>query len=743
MDYNFLEILETETIKRLLASLKTYTNIPLTIIDARGNFIFETGCSKICEKFYKNNEVTSNMCIESYSDCLRNSNDKNYLITKCRNGLNQIIIPIVENNKRVGTVILEQFLIDENQSSDILIKADEHGFLIKEFKDALKEVPLYKEEEIFSLVELIIDIKNVLIDFIKEKQNSENSYKELKLKNYLLDRVEKTQKLLLDTSHAGLYDLNIVTGELFLSSTWKEILGYNKEYHLNHIDDWLEMIHPNKRQVIKTTIDNNFKSCKENYYSEYMIKNSREQFIWIKDKGIIVRDDNEFAIRAVGSIMDITENKMFEKALYDASFFDYLTALPNISYFKRTLEQSFEKLISGVVYYIDLDDFKKVNDLVGHKLGDELLILVSEKLKSIFNSYDFICRFGGDEFLVLQENVTDKNMVEKTADKIKKAFKESIELNGLKFHVTASIGITFFPEQSLDVNEVLKNADTAVNKAKRKGKNNYEFYESEMFSEILNRSEIEKYLREALHRNEFNLNYQPIVDVKTGEIRSFEALIRWTNPKLGFVSPSEFIPIAEETGLIIDIGNWVMEKVCYQIKEWEKQGYEFEYVSINVSELQFQQDDFVNIVRKTIENNSIDAKHLALEITESMMIKSMEKNIELLKELNFWGIRTMLDDFGTGYSSLNYLMKIPINTLKIDKSFIDNICGNLKQEAITEGIILLAHKIDLEVIAEGVEEEDQKNILLQKKCDKIQGYLYSKPVSGEVADNMLKAKRVI
>jgi diguanylate cyclase (GGDEF)-like protein/PAS domain S-box-containing protein len=743
MESKFLESLKTDVIKKLLVSLKNVINIPISILDSKGNLVFETKGSEICERFHDKNEITSKICLQNYTQTLSNIKNEDYYISKCEAGLNQIIIPIFREKNHIFTLVLKSFLTNISELVNLETKADEYGFLLTEYKKTLTQIPIYSNEEVSNLANLVISIKNIVIDFIKEKENLANSCKELELKNCLLNRVEETHRLLLNTSHSGLYDLNINTGELFTSKTLKEILGYDDSYDINNVNEWMERIHPEKRKILEIAIENNFRAYKEKYYSEYMIKNRYNEFIWVKDKGTIIRNEDQFATRAVGCIADITESKMFEKALYDASFFDYLTNLPNISYFKKTLEQSFEKLNSGVVYYIDLDDFKRVNDLVGHKLGDELLVLVSKKLKNIFSDSGFICRFGGDEFLVLQENMTDRSIVKNIAENIKKVFKDSIVINGFKFHITASIGITFFPQQSSDVNEVLKNADTAVNKAKRKGKNNYEFYETEMFSEILNRSKMEKHLREAIQRDELNLNYQPIVDVKTSEIRSFEALLRWINPKLGFVSPSEFIPVAEETGVIIDIGNWVIEKACQQIKDWENKEYKFEYISINVSELQFQKEDFVDIVKKIIEKNSISPKHLALEITESMMIKSMEKNIKLLKELNEIGIRTMLDDFGTGYSSLNYLMQIPINTLKIDKSFIDHICENSKQEAITEGIILLAHKIDLEVIAEGVEEKAQKDILWQKNCDKIQGYLYSKPVSSEIADNMLKNNRLI
>lgn len=481
-------------------------------------------------------------------------------------------------------------------------------------------------------------------------------------------------------------------------------------------------------------------------YSRSEVENFLEMLVIIKnlisdfaEEQIKVRNANDALEYNNDLLQKIKETyELVLSTTHEATFFDDLTGLPNISNFKEELQNSLNNKNSGAIYYIDIDDFNKVNDLVGHKFGNELLIQVSCKLKEIIYERGIVYRFGGDEFLILEEDAEDKKLVIETAEKISNMFKHSIELNDFKFYITASIGIAFYPEQSSEVNELLKHSYNAVNRAKRKGKNTYEFYQPEMFSEILNRTETEKYLREALEKDQFIINYQPIVDVETGKTVSFEALLRWNSSVLGFVPPDKFIPIAEETGLIVDIGYWVLEHVCNQIKLWNIKGYGFDYISINVSEVQFQKDNFVDLVKNAVLTAGINPKYLALEITESIMIKSMEKNINTLRKLNSIGIKTMMDDFGTGYSSLNYLMKIPINSLKIDKSFIDEICMNPKQEAITEGIIMLAHKINLDVIAEGVENEAQRNLLHKKKCDKIQGYLFSKPVLVEAAEDMLK-----
>ncbi|MEL7597985.1 MAG: EAL domain-containing protein, partial [Clostridiaceae bacterium] len=270
------------------------------------------------------------------------------------------------------------------------------------------------------------------------------------------------------------------------------------------------------------------------------------------------------------------------------------------------------------------------------------------------------------------------------------------------------------------------------------GKNGYKFFKKSMFDQVLRKTEVEKALREAVKNNEFELYYQPQVEVSTGRIVSLEALMRWKNPELGFVSPVEFIPIAEETGLIVDIGEWVIRAACKQNKEWKNKGYCYDTIAVNVSSLQLRQRGFVELVKNILKEIGLKPEFLELEITESVLMESLEKSVEILNELRKIGVKTALDDFGTGYSSLNYLMKIPIDTLKIDKTFIDNVSTNYSQKSIIEGIIIIAHEMALDVVAEGVEVQEQLKILADKKCDKIQGYLFSKPYEAKDIEKILQ-----
>lgn len=304
-------------------------------------------------------------------------------------------------------------------------------------------------------------------------------------------------------------------------------------------------------------------------------------------------------------------------------------------------------------------------------------------------------------------------------------------------YTSASMGISIFPQDSIDINILLKNADTAMYKAKNFGKNNYCFFTKDMRDEVVRKTEIEKGLREALDNNELQVYYQPQIDVNSRKLVGFEALLRWNSKELGWVSPAEFIPIAEETGLILPIGEWIIKTACNQHVEWMKKGYKPFIMAINLSTVQIQHKDFGKVVRKIIEESKVDTKYLEFEITETILMESLDCSMELLKEFRDLEIKVALDDFGTGYSSFNYLKSLPISTIKIDKSFIDNINFNSNDKDITHGIIKLAHRINMDVIAEGVEKEDQVWLLQDMKCDRIQGYYFSKPLALQDAENLL------
>jgi diguanylate cyclase (GGDEF)-like protein len=432
--------------------------------------------------------------------------------------------------------------------------------------------------------------------------------------------------------------------------------------------------------------------------------------------------------------------RLSEERYKHLAYYDNLTSLPNkisfVGELDKAIDYSSKTGEKGAVLFIDLDNFKRVNDTLGHHYGDILLKVVADRLETIIDKNNTLYRLGGDEFLVLMKNVENKKPIVNTCKKIINSFRNHFEIDGKQIFTTVSIGISLYPSDGLDSNSILKNADTAMYRAKDLGRNRYEFYNIEMFNEILKKSQIEKGLRDAIIKNEFQLYYQPQIDCKTRKIKGMEALLRWKSNDFGFVSPAEFIPIAEETSLIVPIGQWVLKTACKQAKQWLDFGYNLGAIAVNVSIVQLQHPGFINIVKSALIDSNLPPKLLEIEITESVLMQCLDYNIVILNELKKLGVNISLDDFGTGYSSLNYLRILPINNLKIDKSFIDSIHLNSGDKEIADGIIQLAHKMNLTVIAEGVEWENQFQILQFLNCEMVQGYLFSRPIPADHIENL-------
>jgi len=389
------------------------------------------------------------------------------------------------------------------------------------------------------------------------------------------------------------------------------------------------------------------------------------------------------------------------------------------------------------VMIVDIDNFKYINDTLGHSFGDKMLVKVCSHLEELVGEGASVYRFGGDGFVVVYEDFRETAQAEKLAVRLLKGFKAPIEIGDSSLYITISIGVALYPEQGNDLEELLKNADIALYKAKGTGKNRIVFYNKPMDEAVSERLYIEKHLRTALDNNEFELYYQPQLDLASNKVTGFEALIRWNSPELGFVSPLKFIGIAEDTHMILPIGEWVLRKACMYLKELHKQGHDGLTMSVNISMIQLIQEDFTEIVLDALEKAELEPRFLELEITESVLMESFEIMENKLSALCQKGLRFALDDFGKGYSSLSYLSKLPISTLKIDKSFIDTIGTGRKQESMTELIVRLGGYMGLNVVAEGVETREQLDYLARSKCNRIQGYLFSKPIPEEAVEDFL------
>ncbi|TVY05501.1 putative bifunctional diguanylate cyclase/phosphodiesterase [Paenibacillus cremeus] len=441
-------------------------------------------------------------------------------------------------------------------------------------------------------------------------------------------------------------------------------------------------------------------------------------------------------------IMDIRHREFTERQLTYLAYHDVLTGLPNRQMFQQSLSLSIRGAkASGrqlAVMFIDLSRFNHVNDTFGHTFGDKLLIEAAERLKAGLHAGDRVSRQGGDEFTILVEDIESAQDAEKIASKLIKLLGRPFKIEGHEMRVGCSIGIAMYPLDGEDAVTLMKNADNAMYRAKERGKNNSQFYKPEMNETVIQKLVMEEWLNKALEQDEFVLYYQPQIDIFSSQMNGMEALIRWNHPSLGFISPGEFIPLAEETGLIIPLGNWVLRTACMQNKYWQRLGFTPLKMAVNISPIQFHQPDFVNVVLDALNESGLEPRYLELEITEGIAMHHVDQVIEKLQTLRDLGIHISMDDFGTGYSSLNYLKKFPINKLKIAQQFVRDIGEDPDDAAIVHAIMAMAHSLKLNVIAEGVETEEQLAFLLDANCREIQGYIYSKPIPSEDFTALLK-----
>lgn len=439
---------------------------------------------------------------------------------------------------------------------------------------------------------------------------------------------------------------------------------------------------------------------------------------------------------------DVTERKVTERRLNFLAHFDSLTSLPNRVQLIERLEEAKaeadrrERLVG--VMFLDLDRFKYINDSLGHEEGDALLKEVARRLSGAVRRGDTVARLSGDEFALVLADMGHVDDATHVAQKILEVFKQSFRIAGRELFVTASMGITLYPFDDRDAQGLLRNADVAMYRAKESGKNNYEFYAAEMTAQATERLALENDLRFALERGELFLNYQPIADCQTGRLIGMEALLRWKHPQRGFISPAQFIPLAEETGVIVSIGEWVLHTACEQCQTWHKKGYPPLYVAVNLSARQFHQKDLTASIHKVLTTTGLNPIYLNLELTEGLVMQQADASIATLNELNAMNVTISIDDFGTGYSSLSYLKRFPIDTLKIDQSFVRDIPGDADDAAIAGTIITMAHSLGLKVVAEGVETIEQLNFMRTHQCDAMQGYYLSKPLLADDFENFLK-----
>jgi len=767
MKYKLSDLIDVNRLQELLDHLYDTTGIPSTIIDSQEEVIIETGSKPICTKFHRINHITNKRCIESdMAMTCRIKAGEQCVVTKCKNGLVDIGSPIIIDGNHIATVYQGQFFFEEPDLDFYGKLADETGMDKEEYLKAVRSTTVFPEEKIKSVVHFLTGLSKLITDigyskmklneaYIDLKESNEEitavyeeltatedtlreQYENLKEQSISLEESKQRYKLVAEGSNDIIWDIDWRTGNVFISDRCEEILGV-KSKEIKTVKDYSKLIYKEDRKRTSEKFHKHLKHHDE-YEDEYRMVAKDGRIKWILCKFKILRDSNNEPIKIAGSASDITDKKLYQKRIEKMAYYDSLTNLYNrngciIQINNKLNDIKNENCRNIAVFLLDLDNFKNINDIYGHSAGDYILQKFSDRIFESHKENELFARLGGDEFIVLIYDYPNIKYVEKRANDILSIFKEPFYLKSKEFFITASIGIAVNTTKNTNSDELFKNADSAMYRAKRKGKNSFCFFNKDLHEKDLKKLSIEEDLSKAIKNNEFFLVYQPKINIKSNKVEGFEALIRWKHPSKGIIPPMEFIPIAEQTGLIREIDFWVLEEVFSQLKLWEKNGIDMGVISLNISPNQLKDTKIIDRVKKLIKEIATDTNKIQIEITENMFIESFENAKDIVLKLKEMGFKISLDDFGKGYSSLNYLKWLPIDVLKIDKSFVDGIHND--EYELIDLIISLAHRLKLEIVAEGVEHYDQYEYLKNNKCDVIQGYYIAKPLSIEDAEEFI------
>lgn len=555
---------------------------------------------------------------------------------------------------------------------------------------------------------------------------------------------EERYALAVRGANDGLWDWNLVTDELYLSPRWKEILGFSESELEDSVDQWIQRIHPDDRAEFKRRLQSHLQGKTDHFMTECRLFHRDGSVVWVMVRGLAVSGEDGKPKRMAGSLSDVTARKRAEERLSHDAFHDSLTGLPNRSLFldriDLTQRQSRRRQrATGALLFLDLDRFKNVNDSVGHSMGDKLLVKIANRLSDLLRPTDTVARLGGDEFAILLPDVRSAAAASQVAERVLEVLGGKFVISGHEIFATASIGIALNTMEYRRPEELLRDADIAMYRAKENGKAGYELFDREMHSRAVAQLRLETDLRRAIDRNEFTLEYQPIVSLKDGRMVGFESLVRWDHPERGKLQPNEFIPTAEDTGLIVPICWWTLREACRQMSQWQK---DFPdrlplTVSVNVSGRLFHQWDMVEQFTRIFQETGMDPSRMRIEITESRLLEHVSEATTKLEQLREMGVGLQIDDFGTGYCSLTYLQKFAYDSLKIDRSFVSAIEEGNGSGAIVQTIIALGHMLDMNIIAEGVETENQLEQLRNLDCPQVQGFWFSRPVDHRRAAELI------
>jgi len=600
------------------------------------------------------------------------------------------------------------------------------------FEKAVEQIT-YNFEELNSAHEELVALEEELRQQFEELETHRNA----------LSISEQRYELAVEGADCGIWDWDVENNIWYFSAKWKSYLGFDDSEVENNFESWVELLHPDGKEETVLKIKNYMLSEKGSYENTYKMICKNGEYRWILSKAKAIRDSEGKVIRIAGSHTDITEEKIIEKRLNSLAYYDMLTELPN----RFSFENKVTDLISVneknqikkkfALINMDIDNFKHINDTLGHGAGDLLLKNISNKLKDQVKNPNFVARLSGNEFAIIFEEIKDRQDIINKIQELLIHLRQPWVVDKQEFFITFSIGIAIYPEHGDTLSLLLKNSDIAMYFIKKNMKDNYCFYLSQMQEKSLEQIRMVNDLRNAVSNNELKLVYQPIINLKNNKLIGLEVLVRWIHPTRGMIPPMEFIPLAEETGLIFDIERWIVKTSFIQKQEWEELGYPKVKMSINISGKRVTSKGFIKEIKSLLSETKVNCSEIQLEVTETALMEDLEASMEILKEIRDMKIKIALDDFGTGYSSLTYLKKLPIDVVKLDREFIRNISKTGEDKVIVEYAINLIHRLNMEIVAEGIETKEQLVFIKENDCDYGQGYLFSKPISKEEFEKLL------
>lgn len=605
---------------------------------------------------------------------------------------------------------------------------------------------IFKDSDEIALISLA-DYAAIAMENARLYSSSQHELASRRRAESALRESEERFALAVRGANDGIWDWDLKTNQIYYSPRWKSMLGVSEERVTDRLEEWLGRVHAEDLPHLKVALRAHIEGTTAHLEYEYRMLHSDGSYRWMLCRGLAVRDENGSATRLAGSQTDITDRKYAEEKLLRDAFYDLLTGLPNRALFMDHLGMAVERAKRRKDYlfsvlFLDLDRFKDVNDSLGHSVGDELLISVAHMLENRLRSTDTVARFGGDEFVILLDEIQSDENASQIAEWILEELSSPFVFKNREVYISASIGIVLSTEEYNRAEEVLRDADIAMYNAKAKGKGRYEIFDPSMREFILNRAELEHDLRRAIEHGELRVVYQFIVALDTRRIVGLEALVRWDHPHRGLLLPIDFISMAEETGLIVQVDRWVLRTACQQLKQWQSQildGKELT-ISVNISSKHIVQPDLFLYIQSVLTETGINPKNLKIEITESAILEKSQITKELFERMRQLGVEIQIDDFGIGYSALSYLSNFPINALKIDKSFVQDMGEENNHTKIVQAIVMLSQRLGVGVIAEGIENESLIKRLQELGCEYGQGYFFSKPMAPDAITALLEDK---